>query len=205
MAETYYEMEPEQELTEEEIKVLEALESMNNTKTETNSAFNETQQNKHFAEAYKTIAPPEDYVPKSTNLDGENNEESYTKKIEDYSKSKVDNEDISSFDKVKDLLNKQKNNGNNSKSTISFSLTNRKKIHIPIPVYLCEVNGKIIINITVNTDGDVTDAYTNSNSTSSNDCLIKHAIEYAKQSRFSSDSTKPSQIGTITFNFVGKH
>ena len=40
--ESYYEMEPEKPLTEEEIKVLEALESLNNAKAETNKAVNET-------------------------------------------------------------------------------------------------------------------------------------------------------------------
>jgi len=204
MAETYYEMEPEKELTEEEIKILEALENLNNAKAETNAAFNETQQSKRFAEAYKVIAPPEDYVPKSRDLEGDNNE-AYKKAIEDFSESKVDNEELSSFDKVKDLLDQKKNIGNNAKSTISFSLINREKVYIPIPVYLCEVDGKIIINITVNNNGDVVDAYTNSNSTSSNECLIKHALEYAKSSRFSSDPLKKSQVGTITFNFIGKH
>ena len=61
-SESYYEMEPEKKLTEEEIKVLEALEKLNNSKAETNKAFNETKNNKHFAQAYKPIAPPEDYV-----------------------------------------------------------------------------------------------------------------------------------------------
>ena len=67
VSESYYEIEPEKELTEEEIKVLEALEKLSNSKAETNQAFNELNKTKHFAQAYKTIAPPEDYVPKSTN------------------------------------------------------------------------------------------------------------------------------------------
>jgi len=203
ITETYYEMEPEKELTEEEIKILEALESRNNAKAETNAAFNETQESKRFAQAYKTIAPAEDYVPKNQNSDG-NNQETYKKEYEAIDESKLKNEELSSFDKVNDLLNKQKGDGNNSRSSISFSLINREKKHIPIPIYLCEKNGKVIINITVNSEGDVTDAYLNSNSTSTNDCLVKHALTYAKESRFSTDSSKESQIGTITFSFVGK-
>ena len=58
MSESYYEIEPEEELTQEELKVLEALDKLNNTKAETNKAFNEAEQNKHFAQAFKTIAPP---------------------------------------------------------------------------------------------------------------------------------------------------
>lgn len=202
IAESYYEIEPEKELTEEEIKVLEALEQLKGGKAETNKAFNQSQQSKHFAQAYKPIAPPEDYVPKH------NSSEGYSKPHEkEYipDESRVDQEEISSFDKVNDLLKKQNEDANNAKSTISFSLANRTKVFIPIPVYLCEVDGKIVVNITVNGKGKVTDAYVNTSSTSSNECLIEHALEYAKQSRFSADTSKASQLGSITFYFIGKH
>ena len=159
ISESYYQMEPEEELTEEEIKVLEALEKLNASKAETNKAFNETSKSKHFAEAYKPIAPPEDYVPKNnTNSD---NYEAFKKEYENTDDSKVNTEELSSFSKVNDLLKKQQDDGANTKSTISFSLVNRKKVHIPIPVYLCEIGGKIVINITVNDKGNVIDAYVN--------------------------------------------
>ncbi|MDO5972184.1 hypothetical protein Q4Q35_20490 [Flavivirga aquimarina] len=203
-SESYYEIEPEEELTEEEIKVLEALEKLNASKAETNSAFNETQNNKHFAEAFKPIAPPEDYVPKSSNSESEN-AENYTKIYEASNDSKVNKDELSSFSKVNDLLKKQQGEGANTKSTISFSLVNRQKKYIPIPVYLCEVDGKIVVNITVNDKGNVVDAYVNTASTSNNECLIEHALEYAKDSRFSEDSTKKTQLGSITFYFIGKH
>ena len=202
-AESYYELESEKELTKEDVKTLEALEKLNKTKAETNSAFNETQKSKHFAQAYTTVAPPEDYIPQSQSNE-ESADASYIKKYEAID-SKLDKDQLSSFNKVNDLLKKQKDEANNSKSTISFSLSNREKIYIPIPVYLCEVDGKVVVNIKVNSSGNVTDAYLNRSSNSSNDCLIKHALEYAKKSRFSSDGSKASQIGSITFNFVGKH
>ena len=142
-------------------------------------------------------------MPKQLNS-GEN-QKAYEKAYELEDESRLNTDELSSFDKVNDLLKKQQDEGNNNKSTISFSLKNRKKIYIPIPVYLCEVNGKIIINITVNAKGSVTDAYLNSSSTSSNACLIEHALEYAKDAQFSADASKPSQIGSITFNFIGKH
>ncbi|AUP81642.1 hypothetical protein C1H87_14680 [Flavivirga eckloniae] len=200
-SESYYEIEPEEELTEEEVKILEALEKLNASKAETNQAFNEAN-NKHFAEAFKPIAPPEDYVPKSSNTP--ENTESYTKSYEGSENTKVDEKELSSFSKVNDLLKKQLGDNNNNKSTISFSLANREKRHIPIPIYLCEVDGKIIINITVNDTGNVIEAYVNTSSTSSNECLIEHALEYAKESRFSEDPTKKTQLGSITFYFIGK-
>ncbi|WP_345192364.1 hypothetical protein [Algibacter agarivorans] len=202
MTESYYEIEPEKELAEEDIKILEALDKLNNTKAETNEAFNETQEVKHFAQAYKTIAPPEDYVPKSSHISESQTRTSKTYEIPE--ESKLNQEELSKFSKVNDLLKQQQSQGNNSKSSIRFSLTNRTKIYIPIPVYLCEVDGKIVVNITVNSNGSVIDAYVNTSSTSSNACLIEHAIEYAEQSQFSNDASKETQIGTITFYFIGK-
>lgn len=202
ISESYYQMEPEEELTEEEIKVLEALEQLNASKAETNKAFNETSKSKHFAEAYKPIAPPEDYVPKNNNTSQLS--ETIKKEYENNDDKKVNSEELSSFSKVNDLLKQQQDDGANTKSTISFSLVDRKKVHIPIPVYLCEVGGKIVINITVNSKGDVTDAYVNTSSSTSNECLTEHALEYAKNSQFSADATKKSQIGSITFMFIGK-
>ena len=202
ITESYYEMEPEKELTVEEIKILETLDKLNNAKAETNEAFNETQKTKHFAQAYKTIAPPEDYIPKATNSSENLSEARKTYDIPD--DSKLNQEELAKFSKVNDLLKKQQSDGNNSKSSIRFSLLNRKKVHIPIPVYLCEVDGKIVVNITVNSRGKVIDAYANTSSTSDNECLIGHAIDYAKQSRFSSDASKETQIGSITFYFIGK-
>ena len=204
VAESYYEMEPEEELTEEEIKLLEALEKLNASKAETNNAFNETQQSKQFAQAYKPIAPPQDYEYPKSNSDNAGDNAYEAKKIEPIDPA-IDKDKLSSFDKVNDLLKKQQEDGNNARSTISFSLKNRTKIHIPIPVYLCEVDGKIVINITVNSDGSVTDAYVNTSSNSNNECLIEHALEYAKESVFSAAPSKPSQLGSITFYFIGKH
>ena len=202
-SESYYEMEPEEELTEEEVKILEALEKLNASKAETNNAFNETEKNKHFAEAFKPIAPPEDYVPKSSSTSED--AKTYSKEYDASNDSKINRDELSSFSKVNDLLKKQQEEGANTKSTISFSLVNRKRVFIPIPVYLCEVDGKIVVNITVNEKGNVIDAYINTSSTSNNECLIEHAIEYAKDSQFSEDPTKKTQLGSITFYFIGKH
>ncbi|WP_136480399.1 hypothetical protein [Cognatitamlana onchidii] len=202
-SESYYEIEPEKELTEEEIKIIDALEKLNNTKAETNKAFNETQEEKHFAQAFKRIAPPEDYVPKAHNNSSEGSNTHH--KIYDSSRqSKLNEDELSKFNKVNNLLKEKLSENNNARSSISFSLKNRKKVYIPIPVYLCEVNGKIVINIKVNSRGNVTDAYVNSSSNSSNECLIGHAKEYALQSHFSPDASKREQLGTITFVFIGK-
>lgn len=204
-SESYYEMEPEEELTEQEIKVLEALDQLNNTKAETNKAFNETEEHKQFAQAYKPIAPPEDYeYPKSENNEGSDNQ-TLAANDADAGKHSIDKEELSSFSKVNDLLKKQQNKSVNTKSTMHYSLVGRTHHYLPTPIYLCEEGGKIVINITVNTKGNVTDAYVNTSSTSSNECLRDHALDYAKEAQFNADASKKSQIGSITFYFIGKH
>lgn len=204
VAESYYEMEPEKELTEEEVKILEALEKLNNTKAETNKAFNETQDNKHFAQAYKTIAPPEDYVPTKSEDQGDSDNTNAIGENPSTDK-KIKKEELSAFSKVNELLKKQQAETVNTKSTMHYSLVGRSHFYMPTPIYLCETGGKIVINITVNAKGDVIDAYVNTSSTSTNECLQEHALEYAKEAKFSEDASKKTQIGSITFNFIGKN
>lgn len=206
-SESYYVVEPEKELTEEEIKVLEALEKLNNDKAETNKAFNETVKDKSFAEAYKPIAPPEDYVKPDFSQNQNTSEESSS---DNNDISDLNHEEISSFSKVNSILNnrtkkKEAPESSNRKSTIRYSLVDRTDEYLPIPIYLCEEGGKIVINITVNEEGKVIDTYLNTSSTSTNECLIESALEYAKQAKFNASPGKKSQLGSITFNFVGKY
>lgn len=207
VSESYYEMEPEKELTEEEIKVLEALENLNNEKAETNKAYNETVKEKSFSEAYKPIAPPEDYVKPEFNQNEETNEPSHSSNDEI---SDLNHEEISSFSKVKDILNKttkkkEAPKSTNRKSTIRYSLVDRTDEYLPIPIYLCEDGGKIVINITVDDNGNVIDTYVNNSSNSDNQCLVDSALEYAKKAKFNASPGKKTQLGSITFNFVGKY
>ncbi|NCO63490.1 MAG: TonB family protein [Flavobacteriales bacterium] len=205
-SESYYEVEPEKELTEEEVKILEALEKLNNTKAETNKAFNETIKEKSFSEAYKPIAPPEDYVRPETNAQEDLTEQTQSNNNDI---SDLNHEEIASFSKAKSVLNNQTKKkpaqaSSNRKSTIRYSLKDRTDQYLPIPIYLCEAGGKIVINITVDALGNVTDAYVNRSSTSSNECLIESALEYAKQAKFNASPSKKTQLGSITFNFIGK-
>jgi TonB family protein len=204
-AESYYELEPEKELTQDEIKVLEALEQLNNSKAETNKAFNETVKEKSFAEAYKPIAPPEDYVrPESNENEDLNEQSSSNNDISD-----LNHEEVSSFSKVNDLLKNQTKKkdapeSSNRKTTIRYSLVDRTDEYLPIPIYLCEAGGKIVINITVDAQGNVINTYVNTSSTSTNECLIESALEYAKEAKFNAKPNKKPQLGSITFNFIGK-
>ncbi|AVR45035.1 hypothetical protein C7S20_06980 [Christiangramia fulva] len=87
-------------------------------------------------------------------------------------------------------------------SSISFSLKGRNAIKIPNPVYTCDTAGKIVVNISVDENGYVTDLSINKNgSTSSNECLIERALEYAAGARFTKLAGQHAQPGTITYYF----
>lgn len=202
-SESYYEIEPEKELTEAEIKILEALEQLNASKAETNQGFNKAE-TKHFAQAYKPIAPPKDYEPKTNNT-LENSTPGHYKEYDSLAHSRVNKQKLTAFDKVNDLVKKQQEDNANTKSTMHYDLPGRTHEYLPTPVYLCENNGQIIINITVNAEGNVIDTDVNKISKSLNQCLIEHALEYSKNARFNDAPSKPKQLGSITFYFIGKN
>jgi hypothetical protein len=203
IAETFYDILHEEEISEKEsLERLEQQLKQEQAKAETNNAFNQNQKSQRFAKAYTRIAPPEDYIRPDLSAieDG-----LYANKKIPQDASKIEKEERNSFIKVNEILNKQlDDNLNNAKSTMTYSLVNRKHRFLPTPIYLCESSGKIVINITVNALGKVIHTNYNSASSSTNQCLIDHAVEYAKKARFNSDSSKMSQIGTITFFFQGK-
>ncbi|MDO6491733.1 MAG: hypothetical protein ABJD66_11995 [Cellulophaga sp.] len=90
------------------------------------------------------------------------------------------------------------------KTSISFSLVKRNAYDLPPPTYTCIEGGKVVINIEVDSFGNVTDAEFNKKSSgTSNGCLVDNAIEYALKSKFS-NSSKEKQKGTITYLFQGK-
>ena len=213
MTESYYELEPE-EIVKEEEKVLEEVTT--STSKRTNLAFNETNDFKDL---------DDDYLDKVKEHYNKYAKATQAKQVtpEDVTDDDT-SEDLSTYNKINSLLEKKSKNqkstasngdnsseeisietGANKNSTMSYSLVNRTHKFLPTPIYLCERRGKIIINITVNSKGRVVDTSVNGSSTSTNECLIDHAIEYAENARFSADASKKSQIGTITFSFRGKY
>lgn len=97
-----------------------------------------------------------------------------------------------------------KNNSVNIHSSISYSLVGRIHKSLPNPVYTCSARGKIVINIQVDALGNVTEAtFNKQSSTSSNGCLVDHAISYALRAKFDKKKNKDSQIGSITYLFQG--
>lgn len=214
ITESFYEIEPQ---TEEELKALEELKELQaNEQANTNEAFNEDQEFKEMMRNFKSMsnAPTheqdsqeddsfEDHSQNSEDVLTTNNSSQVSKQYA------LDEKERQRFNKANDVLamhttkKTDKNSSSNANTSVSFSLKNRQKVKLPPPVYLCETGGKIVVNITVDAQGQVTDTYINSSSSSSNQCLIDTALEYAKNAIFSDAETK-SQIGSITYYFKSK-
>ena len=210
-SETYYEMEPEPLLEEEKEELEEILQSLDDllNTSSTNQAYNESN-----TDEFKDT----DFEERMEEIRNRNNTEtsemeSETTNESNSTQSTSNENEANAFDDINDIIAKttekkrptSSSNSVNKNSSISYSLVNRTKIDIPPPIYLCEMGGKIVINITVDSDGNVTNTSFNSSSTTDNGCLVDHALEYAKASKFNTAISKSSQIGTITFLFKGKN
>lgn len=179
-------------------------------KKETNKGFNETDKPKHFSQAYQPISPPKDYErqPVKSEEDSKKNTKTET---EQKGTSSIQRDELTAFESVNALLKKQTAKSSsksstkttNTNSTVRYSLINRTNVYLPIPIYLCEENGTIIVNITVLKNGRVKETSINSSSNSNNKCLQNSALDYAKKAQFNRGD-KTEQIGTITFTFEGK-
>ena len=191
-----------EEATEEDLAPQENSQS-------TNKAFNKSENFEHYADAYKPIAPPEDYTnPKLETYKNSIEEDQSSEKTT--GNSSISEKTLTDFNSVNEILNKRSQSKNskqsnlaNTNSSISYYLEGRSDRSLPIPIYLCDAKGKIVVNITVNNNGTVINASISKSSTSKNACLKEHALEYAKEAKFD-NSSKPKQTGSITFEFKGK-
>jgi hypothetical protein len=90
------------------------------------------------------------------------------------------------------------------RTSVSYSLIERTNYLLPPPIYTCIEGGKVVINIEVDSNGNVVAADFNEKSSgTSNGCLLDNAITYALKAKFDT-SGKASQKGTITYLFQQK-
>jgi TonB family protein len=84
-----------------------------------------------------------------------------------------------------------------------FSLAGRYLVgNLPRPAYNVEVEGRVVIRITVNAEGTVTGAvYEQAGSTTNHGELVSAARAAALRARFSPEETGSVQTGTITYIF----
>ncbi|WP_421921020.1 hypothetical protein [Marinifilum sp.] len=89
-------------------------------------------------------------------------------------------------------------------SSVYYSLEGRHKTYLPIPVFKCEGQGKIVVRIGVNQIGRVVESKVIEEQCSIiDDCLFDAALDASNRSRFNtSKSSSEIQKGTITYQFV---
>jgi len=90
-------------------------------------------------------------------------------------------------------------------SNIVYYLENRYHLSLPIPVYLAQGGGKVIIEIIVDRSGKVTQAKPISGQRVSDEQIIMYATSAALRTLFNADPDAPSpQKGTIHYNFIAQ-
>lgn len=89
---------------------------------------------------------------------------------------------------------------------IYYDLAGRNHLYLPIPIYKCQGSGKVVLKIDVNQKGFVEKALViESESSTSDPCLIETAVGTALISRFNSDINSPKiQKGTLSYLFVAQ-
>lgn len=201
IAETFFDLNA---LTEEED---EQLPKLNSRLASTNTAFDEDEAFKDVMRNFKTINTDTPETEKENDEKDDtdsNSDESLTESPEIVKLSETDKQQFEALNEVVKSLKNSAKKQVNANSALTYSLKDRKILSYKTPRYLCQAAGTIVVNITVNSKGLVTDSYINNTSTSKNQCLIEHALEYANNAKFNS-ANMTSQIGSITFYFEGKN
>jgi hypothetical protein len=189
-------------LEAEEIAEQLALSETDNTKIETNRAYNEAEQFLNQGEN----AEEESFEEKLAKMDAAITEGLTNTSEAEIKAAKEKMKETYETSLKKETSKKSSKKGSNKKTTISYSLRDRKSLYLPNPVYTCDGGGKVVISIEVNALGTITKAtYNQGLSTTMNMCLIDSALEYANQSRFTTKAGKDNQLGTISYNFPGQY
>ncbi|MDR0566993.1 MAG: hypothetical protein LBG47_08185 [Prevotellaceae bacterium] len=87
-------------------------------------------------------------------------------------------------------------------SVMSYKLEGRSAFELPVPVYLCESGGDVVVNIVVARDGSVTAANVDEKKSAAAPCIREAARQAALLSKFSVAEAVKSQHGLITYRFI---
>jgi hypothetical protein len=91
------------------------------------------------------------------------------------------------------------------KSNIHYSLQNRYHAILPIPIYLAEGGGEVIVDIVVGRDGSVLKAEPRPNPAITDPTTLAYAKQAAEKTVFNEDPKAPErQKGTITYKFYAQ-
>jgi len=145
-------------------------------------------------------------------------DDEYTKEINDakklvsnvnnqLSKEKVNLDDIKMPVETTEGMNPDsiKNIIYTGESNIVYYLENRYHLSLPIPVYLAQGGGKIIIEIVVDRQGRVIQATPKAGQKVRDEQIILYAQTAALRTVFNTDTKAPqNQKGTIHYNFIAQ-
>jgi hypothetical protein len=197
---------PEELLNEPELPEEEMQQQEETTPNDPSSALSEPQ-NRRTNMASKQIMESEEFF-----------DEEYTKEVEaarqlsqnvskNLSKETVDLDDIEmpvettegmDPDSVKNVIYA-------GESNITYYLENRYHLRLPVPVYLAQGGGKIIVDIVVNRQGGVIEAEPRKNSSVRDEQIFLYAKAAALRTVFNADAQAPElQRGTIHYTFIAQ-
>jgi len=193
-----------EELIKEEEKLLEELQKQDPIKS--HMAYNETAKPSYGnPEPLKTLEEilEEKAASESDDISDFSSEDSvYAAKVKELAKQREEKKQM--LGEREAQKEERTNNLAARKTSVSYSLVGRNNYTLPPPIYTCIEGGKVIINITVDALGNVTEADFNEKSSgTSNGCLVENAVTYALRAKFNT-SSKTSQKGTITYLFQSK-
>jgi hypothetical protein len=90
-------------------------------------------------------------------------------------------------------------------SNIVYYLENRYHVRLPIPVYLAQGGGLVVVDIAVNRQGQVIQAEPRSNPAIRDEQIYLYAKAAASRTIFNTDPSAPeSQKGTIHYTFIAQ-
>lgn len=122
-------------------------------------------------------------------------------------KEKINLDDIKMPVKTTEGMNPDsiKNIVYTGESNIIYYLDNRYHVSLPIPVYLAQKGGKIIVDIEVDRTGKVTKATPRKNIQIRDELIMLYAQTAAERTRFNADVAAPAlQKGTIHYTFIAQ-
>ncbi len=106
-------------------------------------------------------------------------------------------------DKLEDELDALESTFYAEGGSVTYSLGNRYKRYLPIPIFKCENGGEITVNIGVNQKGKVVRATISEENSDPDPQLRETAVDAALRSTFNEKGDGPEiETGTITYHFV---
>lgn len=102
-----------------------------------------------------------------------------------------------------DINSKNRTGGSTGGDGISFSLNGRNSRSLPKPEYISKSEGKVVVEVTVDQNGNVVKAVPGVKGTTTSDKLLYQAAEKAAiKAKFDvNQNAPPQQVGTITYIF----